>query len=103
MWITKARSRTGASGVAKIKRHSYNTVNGTSAKSAWWEIRAKVFKRDGGQCVPCARLGRLVPGSEVHHIIALESGGTTTMANLLTLCKACHDKRHHHLFKARRR
>lgn len=103
MWKAKTKSRTNAYGVAKIVRHTYNTVAGMSVKSGdgWWAIRKKVFQRDGGLCVPCKHSGKNVKGVDVHHITPLSRGGTTTMANLITLCKRCHDRRHTHLFRQR--
>lgn len=103
MWKAKTKSRINGYGVAKIKQHTYNSVSGMSAKSGagWWEIRNKVWKRDGGMCVPCRRLGKLVEGKEVHHIIPLSKNGTTSMANLMTVCEVHHNKRHTHLFRSR--
>ena len=89
-----AKSRMSKSGVVKIIRASYSTVQGFTKKNSWWEIRDKVFKRDNGKCVPCARAGKSIPGTDVHHIRSLAKGGTTTMANLITLCGTCHEKRH---------
>lgn len=88
-----AKVRKLATGVVKIKRATYNTVNGRSVKSGWWTIRAKVWARDKGMCVSC----RVNKGSDVHHIVPLSRGGTTTKANLITLCAECHAKRHKHL------
>jgi 5-methylcytosine-specific restriction endonuclease McrA len=34
----------------------------------------------------CGATGRL----EVHHVIAAEDGGSTTMENCVTLCFVCH-------------
>lgn len=103
MFRTQIKSRTNAYGVAKIKRATYNTVGGMQARSGtgWWAIRAEVWKRDGGMCVPHKRLGQLVPGTEVHHITALSKGGTTTKANLMVVCDACHNNRHTHLQRTR--
>lgn len=110
MWPTVNKSvkrkapsfKRGANGVTKIKRDGYSTVNGFSVANAWWDINAAVLKRDNNQCVPCKRAGRLVRAQEVHHISKLGGGGRTTMANLMSVCKTCHDKRHAHLFRSRR-
>lgn len=102
MWKRHATFKRSASGVTKIRRDTYNTVNGFSKKNSWWEISAQVRKRDKGLCVPCARkLGLKVKGIEVHHIVPLSKGGKTTMANLILLCKDCHDRRHNHLYRVR--
>lgn len=100
-----ATSRMNASGVVKIKRDTYATTNGFSKKNAWWEISAKVRKRDKNLCQDCLRRKIMKAGKEVHHIVALARGGTTTMANLILLCGDCHDRRHpgnHHLTNNRK-
>ena len=89
-----ARIKTNGYGVAKIKRATYNSNTGFSKTSDWWSLRAEVWKRDGGHCVPCGKAGKRVKGKDVHHIIPLGRGGTTTKANLITVCEDCHDKRH---------
>lgn len=91
-----------AMGVTKIKRDGYATVNGFSKKNAWWEISAKVRARSKGMCEDSRHGRNKVPGKEVHHIIPLSKGGTTTLLNLIHLCGACHDLRHNHLYRARR-
>lgn len=89
--------RKSASGVSKIQRSNYSSVT-----MSWWEISAAVRKRDNNYCVPCARAGKYVKGKDVHHIISLRNGGTTTMANLMTVCDDCHNRRHNHMFRARK-
>lgn len=94
MWRKSSSNRMSKSGVVKIRRDGYNTVNGFSQKNAWWDLRDFVFKRDKGMCVSCAQQGRRVPGKEVHHIVPLSRGGTNTPSNLVTLCLSCHERRH---------
>jgi 5-methylcytosine-specific restriction endonuclease McrA len=95
MQIRRASVRTSTkTGVARIKRESYATVNGFSKKNSWWDIRKQVWKRDGGQCVDHKRRGIIVAATDVHHIIPLSRGGTTTMSNLISLCENCHERRH---------
>ena len=77
-------------GTKRIRRDGYS-----NDKTKWWDIRKEVFDRDGGKCqdrrggVKCG-----AKGVDVHHIIPLSRGGTTSKANLITVCKACHDRRH---------
>jgi hypothetical protein len=55
--------------------------------------RAYVLKRDGYTCQQCkgkSKDKRL----EVHHLIFRSQGGSDEEANLLTLCKTCHDGLH---------
>lgn len=102
MWQRRASVSKSASGVSRIRRDTYNTVNGFSKVGSWWTIRAEVWKRDKGKCVDCQRRGFATPAKEVHHIIALSRGGTTTKGNLICLCQQCHDRRHPHLYRARK-
>lgn len=83
------------SGVSRIRRDNYSNKD-TGVK--WWTIRNEVFKRDNGKCQDRA-FGKLClkPGVDVHHILALTRGGTTTKANLITLCHDCHARRHSHM------
>ena len=82
-------------GVARIQRDSYfNNAIGTN----WYEYQAAVRKRSGGLCE--TRLGLGFCGQkakDVHHIVSLRRGGTTTMSNLIHLCEDCHKSRHTHL------
>jgi 5-methylcytosine-specific restriction protein A len=80
-------------GVSRIKRDSYS-----NERSSWWDIRKQVFERDGGVCQSRSN-GRVCgkPGKEVHHILPLSRGGTSTPANLLTFCTQCHEARHSHM------
>lgn len=94
-------SRNSKSGVTKIRRDGYATVNGFSKMNSWWEISAQVRKRARGMCEDHASRGLKVKGVEVHHIRLLSDGGRTVLSNLIHLCKGCHDRRHNHLFRSR--
>ena len=60
----------------------HNTLN-----RRWAVSRRAAFDRDGWRCQRCGRAGRL----EVDHIIPLATGGAPyDLANLQTLCRACH-------------
>lgn len=83
-------SRTLFNGVKKIRRDGYS-----NEKTSWWDIRKEVFARDGGKCQSRNSQGKCgKPGVDVHHVIPLSRGGTTTKSNLITVCKDCHDARH---------
>jgi len=101
--VRKAASfkRNAKSGVTRIRRDGYSTVNGFSKNNSWWEISAQVRKRSGGMCEDHASRGLKVPGVEVHHIRPLSKGGRTVLSNLLHLCLGCHNRRHNHLFRGR--
>lgn len=74
-------------------RDTYNS----GKKGGWYKIADLVRKRDNNKCVFCGAEAR-----EVHHLIPLSRGGTTTMTNLVCVCKKCHEKRHNHLYKKRK-
>ena len=54
-------------------------------------LRIACLMRDGYSCQQC---GKRNVRLEAHHIIFRERGGKDTLANLLTLCEACHQKLH---------
>lgn len=58
----------------------------------WKEIRRAVLDRDGNRCRECGQTGLL----HVHHLtynhITEEWG---YLSDLITLCKKCHDAKHH--------
>jgi hypothetical protein len=53
------------------------------------DIRAEVWRRDGGQCVQCNSKENL----EFDHIIPVSKGGATTARNLQLLCSRCNRKK----------
>lgn len=72
--------------------HLVRETYSNGVKNDWWSIRKKVLERDNYKCVKCGQ-----PAQEVHHLIPLSKGGTTTLSNLISLCKDCHDRQHFHL------
>lgn len=50
------------------------------------ETRREVEQRDGGLCIFCKR-----PGRGEAHFISRAHGGLGVPANLLTVCRPCHD------------
>lgn len=81
-------------GVVKIRRDSYATVNGYTKVNSWWDLRAKAWKRDGGKCVDHRLRGQVIAAKDVHHIVPLSRGGTNSLSNLISLCANCHIRRH---------
>lgn len=49
------------------------------------DMRAEIWRRDGGKCVICGSKNNL----EFDHIIPVSKGGSTTVRNLQLLCKSC--------------
>lgn len=66
------------------------------ATDCWQSMRKAILKRDHYLCRDCKRYGRYRAAVLVHHIehydvrpdLALEP------SNLISLCNACHNKRH---------
>ncbi|MGE5607677.1 MAG: HNH endonuclease [Bacillota bacterium] len=63
------------------------------------ERRSRIKARDGFRCVRCRRAGKeLDPRGvqlDVHHLIAVRDGGPDQDANLVTLCRRCHNRIEH--------
>lgn len=67
----------------------------------WRELRALKLHADP-LCEECRRQGRLVPATEVHHIIPVETASSPDgmrslmfqYANLRSLCHVCHAEAH---------
>ena len=57
----------------------------------WRKVRA-VYLSKHPLCALCQQAGRLVPATEVHHIVAVADGGSDVDGNLQALCKPCHSK-----------
>jgi len=51
-------------------------------------IRIEILRRDDNRCQECGRTASQTP-LEIHHITPVAKGGTDSMSNLITLCKAC--------------
>ena len=68
-------------------------------KRRWERVRRAAFERDGWRCTRCKRPGRL----EAHHVKELRDGGAAyDLANVKTLCRACHVALHRPKLSAER-
>ena len=54
----------------------------------WRKVRAEHLKHEP-QCVVCGADAKIVD-----HIVPLKSGGTNDHANLRSMCRGCHGRRH---------
>lgn len=70
-------------------------VRAWSYPSNWETVAAGIRKRDGYECKAC---GKGDAELHVHHIIYLSNFGTNQQSNLVTLCRACHEKEHDRVF-----
>lgn len=66
----------------------------TSGK--WLRKKERVLKRDKHLCQDCKRYGRKTEAALVHHIKPYEEYPELGLneGNLISLCEACHNKRH---------
>jgi 5-methylcytosine-specific restriction endonuclease McrA len=53
-------------------------------------LKSQVLERDSWRCQECGSLENL----QVHHLKFRSRLGGDEMANLITLCAPCHDRRH---------
>ena len=62
----------------------------------WQRKRAAILRRDKYLCRDCARYGRHVAATIVHHIVPYEERPELGLRddNLISLCAACHNRRH---------
>ena len=60
--------------------------------AAWRRLRRAILA-ERPLCEECLKLGRIVPATEVHHIVPLRLGGTNDPSNLQALCKPCHSRK----------
>ena len=63
--------------------------------SRWRKARYEVIKRAKGLCEVCKCHGRVRPGQEVHHIIKVRQGDSSTnynINNLIYACVKCHKR-----------
>lgn len=57
----------------------------------WYRLRRACLERDEHICQGCATKAGI---KDVHHIIPCENGGSTTLGNLIVLCRRCHKQIH---------
>jgi hypothetical protein len=53
-------------------------------------VRSEVWRRDLGRCVQCNSKENL----QFDHLIPIDKGGATSVANLQLLCRSCNLKKH---------
>ncbi len=62
----------------------------------WKKKREQILRRDNYLCQDCKRYGKRVDATEVHHIKHVDEYPELAFqsSNLISLCAACHNKRH---------
>lgn len=58
-----------------------------------WQRLRLFYLRANPLCIDCKKQDKIVPASEVHHIVPIARGGTDDESNLEALCKSCHSKK----------
>jgi len=61
---------------------------------AWDRLRLSVLQRDHFICRHCDARDKVTQASQVHHVVSRARGGSDDMANLVSLCSACHEATH---------
>ena len=71
-------------------------MNGLYRDGKWKRAREQALRRDGYMCQWCKRYGRRVQAEHVHHIKHADEYPELMydLNNLVSLCKACHNKAH---------
>ncbi|HHW13486.1 MAG TPA: HNH endonuclease [Firmicutes bacterium] len=60
----------------------------------WEKVRQMKLAHDP-LCERCLQAGRVTPATMVHHVRPIRQGGEVLdMANLLSVCRRCHDELH---------
>ena len=77
---------------------------GFYTSAAWLRKKEKILRRDKYLCIDCKRFGKKTPAELVHHIQPYEEFPELALdeKNLVSLCGACHSKRHPEKGKAPR-
>lgn len=60
----------------------------------WEQISLEYRKKIGFICEDC---GEYAPDGHVHHDVPVSRGGSSSVDNLMFLCKDCHKRRHPHM------
>ena len=68
------------------RRHPGSRLHAELDRRQWAHVRRQVLDRDGWRCRACGCFG-----NEADHVRPLHKGGDPyALANLQTLCRACH-------------
>jgi HNH endonuclease len=73
----------------------YDRPQGWGYPTNWKEVASRIRKLDNFRCVVCAAQDRVI---DVHHIIYASNFGTHQQANLVSLCRPCHEAEHERTF-----
>lgn len=69
----------------------YDRPKGWGYPGNWSSVAAKIRQLDGYACVRCQAIECVL---DVHHVVYVSHFGTHQRANLVTLCRPCHEEEH---------
>lgn len=75
---------------------SYDAQRGSASRRGYgsrWRRLRMMYLREHPLCVVCAAEKRIVPATEVDHIVPKREGGSDDDDNLQALCKVCHSRK----------
>ena len=79
-------------------KRKHDLIRGTGTArgyDATWERCRDAFMAQNPLCFRCEQAGKVVPAVLVHHIRSLREGGARLdHANLMPLCRRCHNQIH---------
>ena len=78
-------------------KHNQLYPGGSPYSSDWISLSNRVKARDGQKCTCCGVSRSNVP-LHAHHIVPLSKGGANHPANLVSLCRPCHNIQHNRRF-----
>ena len=86
----------GEPGIVKTGREGEGYLVFDYHSFKWRKKSEKIKRRDGYQCQWCKRYGKNIPAVVVHHIKEADEYPELayTDSNLVSLCRACHNKAH---------
>ncbi|MGB9903058.1 MAG: HNH endonuclease [Desulfotomaculales bacterium] len=80
------------------RRRQEDERRGTAAQRGYdarWQKVREMYLRQYPLCELCEKKGRIIPATMVHHKRPIKAGGQALdMENLMSVCRACHDKIH---------
>jgi len=83
----------------RCEKHRASDTGGRGTRKArgygedWLRFR-KRYLTAHPLCEDCEKTGRVVPATDLHHVVALRNGGERlSESNVMGLCASCHSKR----------
>lgn len=75
----------------RYERYDRDPAKKKSYGRSWRRIRDQQLA-EHPMCEQCAKVSKITPAREVHHIKPLSQGGLNEPDNLMSLCTSCHSE-----------